>query len=66
MMHMTFYLGTHVTLWFDHWTSSSLFSYAVLLVGVGLFAVAHEGLHRFRLICSASAASRYGNAVLSH
>ena len=58
MMHMTFYFGVDVTLWFDSWKSDSLISYIFMLIGVGLFAVAHEGLHRFRQCCSSAVVSR--------
>ena len=59
MMHMTFYFGVDVTLWFDAWKSDSLISYMFMLIGVSLFAVAHEGLHRLRQCCSAAVVSRY-------
>lgn len=52
MMQMTFYQSVHVSLWFDAWTSDSLLTYVVLLMGVSAFAVGHEGLHRFRQACS--------------
>lgn len=39
-----FYNGIKVTLWFESWTTRSLNSYLICLVGLVLFAVAHEAL----------------------
>ena len=52
MMHMTFYSGKDVTLWFDFLTSSTWQGYCGLVALVVAAGFAHEGLYAFRVACS--------------
>lgn len=44
MMHMTFYLGTQVTLWFDYWRVTGWLGYSFTLVAVLVLSIFHEWL----------------------
>lgn len=44
MMHMTFYLSTQVTLWFNYWRITGWLGYSFTLVAVLMLSIFHEWL----------------------
>lgn len=44
MMHMTFYLGTQVTMWFDCWRVTGWLGYSFTLLAVLALSLFHEWL----------------------
>jgi len=47
-MQMSFYTGTKATLWFQDWQSTTIFSYALGILGLIGFGILHEGLTCYR------------------